>query len=105
MDLTARYENLDGEKVTILQAVGSCHEWAANRIQVGERALAMLTDEQRRAAELSEPAPSAAPNSRYATALEVVKEWHNETMQSHVASFYVWVGGRLNAAESQPHSA
>ena len=56
MDLTKRYTDcfaLD-KKVNILHMVKHHPEWAANRIQVGERALAMLSPEQKRAAEQGE---------------------------------------------------
>jgi len=46
-------------------------------------------------------------NSRYATALEVFNKWFTEHRgASHdTGDFYDWVKLRLNAAESQPHSA
>jgi len=54
MDLTKVYYNDVGNPINILCAVKETPEWAANRIQVGERALAMLSPEQRRAAEQGE---------------------------------------------------
>jgi len=51
VDLTKRYFDGDGYPINILDAVRACAEWAANRIQVGERAIAMLSPEQQRAAE------------------------------------------------------
>ena len=62
MDLTKRYTDcfaLD-KKVNILHMVKHHPEWAANRIQVGERALAMLSPEQRRAAEQGEAQNNSA---------------------------------------------
>ena len=70
MDLTKVYYDDVGQPLNILQAVKSCPEWAANRIQVGERALAMLPDAQRRAAEKGEsPATvrAVAPANKQST--------------------------------------
>lgn len=56
MDLTKVYYDQGGLSGNILQVIKREPEWAANRIQVGERALAMLTEEQRAAAESGEGA-------------------------------------------------
>ena len=42
MDLAKRYKDSDGDNRTILQMVTLEKEWAANRIQEGEKALAKL---------------------------------------------------------------
>lgn len=42
MDLAKRYKNKDGVEMNILQMVKVEPEWAANRIQEGERALSIL---------------------------------------------------------------
>lgn len=65
MDLSKRYVDVVNSHITavdILYMTKQHPEWAANRIQVGERALAMLSPEQRRAAE-SEESAQTAPNS------------------------------------------
>jgi hypothetical protein len=54
VDLTKVYHDQGGLSGNILQIVKREPEWAANRIQVGERVLAMLTEDQRRAAESGE---------------------------------------------------
>jgi len=53
MDLTKRYYDARNseKKVDILHMVKHEPEWAANRIQVGERALSMLSNKQRKVAE------------------------------------------------------
>lgn len=69
MDLTKRYIAGDGDLINILDAVRADVEWAANRIQVGERALAMLSPDQRSAAERGESAPKTHNTARDAIAL------------------------------------
>lgn len=59
MDLTKVYYDQGGLSGNILQIVKREPEWAANRVQVGERALSMLSPDQRRAAEQGESAPTA----------------------------------------------
>lgn len=70
MDLSKRYNDAFAlnKKVDILHMVRNYPEWAANRIQVGERALAMLSEKQRKIAETGSisarqdtPDPSPSP--------------------------------------------
>ena len=89
MDLTKRYTDCfaGDKKVDVLHMVRNHPEWAANRIQVGERALAMFSPEQKSAVEKGESAPAATTNNRYAMTLSgwlfqrlqrcKGKLWHN----------------------------
>ena len=59
MDLSKRYiDTHTDKKVDILHMVRHYPEWAANRIQVGERAIAALT-KNGRASEQGEPQPNS----------------------------------------------
>ena len=44
MDLDKLYTDIDGNKKNILQMVRDEPEWAANRIQIGESAIAAIDD-------------------------------------------------------------
>ena len=64
MDLSKRYvDYFNGDKkVNILRMVRNHPDWAANRIQVGERALSRLSPEEKRASELGEAELPASDN-------------------------------------------
>lgn len=74
MDLEKRYEDDVGNKINILQAGSLYPEWAANRIQVGERALSRLSPEEKRASEKGVAANSTIPNTTKATIALYVEE-------------------------------
>ena len=52
MDLTKRYKDYDGNPCNILHLIKESPEWAANRIQVGEKAIARLKEIENSGAEL-----------------------------------------------------
>jgi len=72
MDLIKKYKGLDGSEHNIAWMVQNEQDWAANRIQVGERALAMLTDEQRRDSKSGVANDSATPNTDYSKCAEKI---------------------------------
>jgi len=83
MDLEKRYTDAfnSNQKVDILHMVRRYPEWAANRIQVGERALAMLNDSQRKMAESGKIEDIPAKESPTDCPKCGGKEFHREISQ------------------------
>lgn len=71
MDLNKVYYDSDGLSRNILQLIKRAPEWAANRIQAGERALQMLSDEQRHAVESGVAGRSASTNTTHTAIAEM----------------------------------
>ena len=77
MDLTKRYQDMDGNDCSIYHMVRQNPDWAAIRIQEGEKALAELKEAEELIQKLSEhwEACSYEKFSQYVAIAEAVKEW------------------------------
>jgi len=78
MDLTKRYQDEEGNPRNILEMVGQFPEWAANRIQEGEKAASQISALEAKCRDLEQQlAPMTAERdseSRWA------KQYHDEAV-------------------------